>query len=56
MGARHKLNSAAVNGALIIGGLVGAISGSWLVFGVCAAVLVATSIYNGNIRGRRRNR
>jgi hypothetical protein len=48
--ARHKLNSSYVHGALIIAGVLGAISGSWTIFLIAAGVLVATSVHDGSIR------
>lgn len=56
MSARHKLNSAAVQGALVVGGLVGAVTGSWTACFLCAAVLVVTAIHSGGIRSGRRRR
>ena len=53
--ARHRLNSAAIHGALGAAALIGAVTGSWGVFWLASAVLVATSLHDGNIRlGRRR--
>ena len=54
MSARHKLNSAAVNGALVVGGLVGALTGSWTACFLCAAILVVTAAHSGDIRGGKR--
>lgn len=56
MGARHKLNTAHVNGALIVAGLFGLVFGSLLVFLVVLAVLIVGSLHSGDIRplGRRR--
>ncbi len=48
--AKHKLNGSYVHGALIIAGILGAISGSWTIFLIAAAVLVATSVHDGSIR------
>ncbi len=56
MSARHKLNSAAVHGALVVGGSVGALTQSWLVFGLCVAILVATAVHSGDIRSPARRR
>ena len=50
MGAKRKLNSAYFHGALGVAALVGAAAGSWPVFWLASAVLVATSIYSGDIR------
>ena len=48
--ARHKLNGSYVHGALVIAGLLGMISGSWIIFLVVAGILIATSIHDGSIR------
>jgi hypothetical protein len=57
MSARTKLNSAAVHGALGVAALIAAVTGSWGVFWLASAVLVATSIHDGSIRvGGRKGR
>jgi hypothetical protein len=56
MGARQKLNAASATGALAVGGLVGALSGSWLVFVVTAGVLIGASFCAGATRPRGRRR
>jgi hypothetical protein len=55
MGARQRLNAASATGALAVGGLVGALTGSWLVFFVTAGALIGAAICAGDIRsgGRR---
>ncbi len=50
MGARGKLNAAHVNGALAIAGAVGLLTGSWTVFAIALAGVVATNILSGSIR------
>ena len=50
MGAREKLNKHHVVGALSVAAIVGGLAGSWLVFATVAAVLIAGSIYSGEIR------
>lgn len=50
IGARHKLNVAFVNGALIVAALAGLVFQSWVVFAVVAVVLVGAAIYCGDIR------
>lgn len=50
MGARQKLNQAALNSCVIIGGLAGVLSRSWLVFFIATAVLVSLSLHSGEIR------
>ena len=53
--ARHKLNSAAMLGILIVAGLVAAVAQSWwIVFGL-AAVLLGSAVYSGQIRPNRRH-
>ncbi len=56
MGARQKLNSLNAAGAIVVGGIVGALTGSWLVFFVTAGALFSAALYAGDIRpgGRRR--
>ena len=55
MGARQKLNSAHVNGALLMAGLVGLLLQSPIVFLIALAALVASAFMGGGIRpqGRR---
>jgi hypothetical protein len=55
MSARKKLNTAFINGSLLIAGLAGLATGSWVVFGTAFAVSVALSCYAGNIRPGRGN-
>tara|TARA_R110002072_G_scaffold191909_1_gene348624 strand:+ start:2650 stop:2850 length:201 start_codon:yes stop_codon:yes gene_type:complete len=50
MSARHKLNQACVNGALLLAGLVGACAESWTVFLTLLVILVGLSIHAGDIR------
>lgn len=54
MGARHKLNRAALNGALIVGAIFGAIAQSWLVFFVAAGLGVILSFVGGDFRPTKR--
>jgi hypothetical protein len=56
LSARHKLNVANVNGALIIAAFAGLVLESWLVFVVVAVVLIACAMHNGDIRRRPRPR
>jgi hypothetical protein len=56
MGARQKLNSGHVNGALLVAGLIGGLTGSWAIFGLALAGLVVTKILGGDIRLSRRRR
>ena len=50
LSAKHKLNSAFINGALIVAAVLGAMFESWTVFLVAAGVLLATSLHDGSIR------
>ena len=50
MGAKQKLNAAHLNGALLVAGLAGLLTGSWPVFLVAFAALVAGDHLAGNIR------
>ena len=54
MGARHKLNSAALHGVLIVAGLIALVTNSWTVFCLAAAALLATAVHSGDIRWRGR--
>ena len=56
MGARQQLNRAFFNGSLLLAAAAGALTGSWLVFGLALAVLVAGNLYAGEIRPTRRKR
>ena len=55
MGAREKLNEAYVIGSLFLAAVAGSIAGSWLVFIITAAILLALNLHAGDIRpsGRR---
>ncbi len=50
MGARHKLNGSAVNGIVIVAGLIALVTGSGTVFGIAVVVLFVTSVIAGDIR------
>lgn len=50
MSARHKLNTASFQGAAVIAGVVGLACGSWKVFFLALAVLVAGAVHGGDIR------
>jgi hypothetical protein len=56
LSARHKLNVAAVNGALVIAAVIGLAATSWPVFLVVLAVLIVGSLHDGGIRPAPRNR
>jgi hypothetical protein len=53
MGARNKLNVAHMNGILIVAGLAGLLTGSWLVFAVGFVILVILGVHSGGIRPKR---
>ena len=55
MGARQKLNSIHILGAVGAAGLLGLITGSWAVAAITGAVIVSLSLHKGDIRlkGRR---
>lgn len=56
LGARQKLNSAHLTGSLIIAGVAGVITESFVVFLIALGVLIVCSINDGGIRfGGRRN-
>ena len=50
MGAREKLNRFHIIGSLGVAAIIGGLAGSWLVFGVVAAALIAGSIQAGEVR------
>jgi hypothetical protein len=56
MGARAKLNRAFFNGSLLLACVAGAVTGSWLVFGLALAALVAVNIATSEIRFSKRQR
>ena len=50
LSAKHKLNSAHVNGALIIAAGLGIATGSITLFLIVVAVLIGEGLHNGDIR------
>ena len=50
VGARTKLNVAAINGSLVVAAVVGIAFGSWFAFWLVAISLVAGNLYAGGIR------
>lgn len=50
MGARTKLNECHLVGSVGVAAVLGIVTGSWLVFVVAGASLVASSWYVGDIR------
>jgi len=55
MGARQKLNDAHVNGALIAAGVLGLMTGSWVIFIIAGAALIGAATCNGDIRPKSRS-
>jgi hypothetical protein len=53
MSARRKLNGAHLTGGLAIAGLVGLVTGSWLLFVVVFGTLTVIDVAAGNIRPSR---
>ena len=53
MSARQKLNGAYLTGSLMMAGLVGLVTGSWMVFGVAFGTMAAIDLATGNIRPNR---
>ena len=56
MAARAQLNRAFFNGSVLLAAAAGALTGSWLIFGLALAILVAGNLYAGEIRPTRRKR
>ena len=48
--AKHKLNQAHINGGLVLAGIVGLGSGSFLVFFLALAICLGVSYHSGGIR------
>jgi len=55
VGAREKLNSFHILGAIGAAGLLGLVTGSWAVAAITGALIVGLSVHKGDIRikGRR---
>lgn len=53
MGARQKLNAVAIQGGLIVSGVIGLVCQSWLVFLITSVVLIGSSLAAGEIRPNR---
>ena len=54
MGAREKLNTTHIVGALGAAGLLGMVTGSWILAVFAGAVLVGAAIHSGDVRFKRR--
>ncbi len=50
MGARTRLNGAALNGALVVGGLVALVSGNLTAGVVVSAIMAVIGVLSGDIR------
>ena len=50
------MNEVNVLGSLAVAGVVGMLAGSWTVFFVAGALLVAAGVYSGDIRPSKDNR
>ena len=55
MSARKKLNSAYVVGSLVLSGVVGLMTESWIAFFILLALSLASNFYEGNIRPNSRH-
>lgn len=53
MGARQKLNAVAIQGCLIVSGIIGLVCQSWLIFVIASVVLIGASLTGGDIRPNR---
>ncbi len=54
MGARHKLNQAYVNGAVIFAAVIGVLTESWPIFFVTLGLSIAIAVHAGDIRPTKR--
>lgn len=50
MGAKHKLNNAHLNGAVLLAGLAGLLTDSVGVFAIALLVLIGAALASGEIR------
>jgi hypothetical protein len=50
MSAKHKLNAAYFQGALLVAGLVGALADSWAVFVIALIALLLAAYHAGDLR------
>jgi hypothetical protein len=56
VGARQKLNSAAIMGSLLLAGFLGVVTNSWIVFIIAAVIMLGLSLHSGDIRPSKRGR
>ena len=54
MNARSKLNLAFLNGSLVVAAVIGLLTGSWAVFILVLAILLAGNFLRGDIRPPKR--
>ncbi len=50
MSAKHKLNAANFLGALLLAGLIGGFSGSWVAFVIALIGLLIAAMHAGDLR------
>ena len=50
MGAKHKLNGAAFNGAMLLAALVGGLTGSWEIFLIALGLMLVSALIAKDIR------
>lgn len=50
--ARNKLNAASIRGVLLLARLIALVAGSWSIFWLLVAVLLVTSLMEGDLRLR----
>ena len=55
MGAREKLNAIHIVGAIGAAGLLGLVTGSWILAVLAGAVLVGAAIHSGDVRFKGRH-
>ena len=48
--AKHKLNAACLQGAVVIAGLIGLVTQSFVIFGIALVVLLIGALMAGDIR------
>lgn len=56
MGARQRLNSLYFYIIVIVSGLIGGATNSWLIFWICAGVMATSMVHGGEIRPQSRSR
>ena len=54
MGAREKLNSHHITGAVGLAGILGLITGSWVVAAIVGTLAIGMALHDGDIRLRGR--